>query len=327
MRKCLSYAFVFFAANLIKMKKIFILFGSLFLSLCGISQTTKDLILKNFCGCFEVSFKYAETFSPDSSYKFHDREIIPGTPELALPIEVSENKIVIQHLLVVSPKFIVKHWREEWTFENNELWKYTKENTWEKQTLSPEEVKGMWTQTVWEVSDAIRYQGYSPFINLDGQTLWQNTADAPLPRREYSIRNDYNILKRTNRLVLTDSGYVHEQDNKKIIRGNSGDKLLAEEKGYNIYKKLDMGKCVAALEYWENNKNFWEQVRNNWSTYLSKHNFVNLKFSVEGKMLHERLETLRNDYNSHKISSSELNLKLKKELALYTGESNSTAVK
>ena len=69
-------------------------------------------VVDKLCGCFEVSFKYAETFSPDPAYKFHDREEIGGTAEMALPIEISDKKIVIQHLLVVSPTVVVKHWRE-----------------------------------------------------------------------------------------------------------------------------------------------------------------------------------------------------------------------
>jgi hypothetical protein len=160
------------------------------------------------CGCFEVDFKYAETFSPDPNYKYHERDETGGTAELALPIEVSDKKIVIQHLLIVSPTTVVKHWREEWTYENPVVWKYKGNMTWVKEKLDPEKVKGKWTQTIWEVSDAPRYQGYSRFVELDGKIIWQNTTDAPLPRREYTIRSDYNILKRTNRINISDRGYV-----------------------------------------------------------------------------------------------------------------------
>ena len=30
--------------------------------------------IEKLCGCFEVEFKYAETFSPDPAYKFHERD-------------------------------------------------------------------------------------------------------------------------------------------------------------------------------------------------------------------------------------------------------------
>ncbi|MBC7873685.1 MAG: hypothetical protein H7Y01_06805 [Ferruginibacter sp.] len=210
--------------------------------------------VEKLCGCFEVEFKYAETFSPNPAYKFHEREEISGGTELIFPVEVGDKKIVMQHLLVITDSTIIKHWREDWTYENLVIWKYKGNKVWVKEQLTAEQVRGKWTQSVWEVSDAPRYQGASEWINTDGKTFWQNTADAPLPRREYTIRYDYNILKRTNRIILTNDGWVHEQDNQKIIRDKATEKLLAEEKGINSYKKVEDSKCSAAKVYWGKNK-------------------------------------------------------------------------
>lgn len=283
----------------------------------GQSAQDKENINK-LCGCFEVSFKYAETFAPDADYKFHNREEIPGVAELALPIEVTDRKIVIQHLLVVNPKVIVKHWREEWTYENPVIWKYKGNRTWVKETLPAEEVKGKWTQTIWEVADEPRYQGYSQFVQLDGKTVWQNTTDAPLPRREYSVRSDYNILNRTNRLHFTDDGYLHEQDNRKIIRANGADNLLVEEKGYNTYKRIDDKECAAAKAYWENNKDYWSRVRKVWAGYLATHNSISLENKIEGKMLHEYLLEQAKEYAAKKINPSEIDGKIKAEISRFT---------
>ncbi len=206
-------------------------------------------IVEKLCGCFAVQFKYAETFSPKEDYVFRDRDDINGGIELSIPIESTNTKMVIQHLLVLNDSVIVKHWREEWMYENPIIWNYKGDKTWVKQQVKPDVVKGKWTQTVWEVSDEPRYQGYSQFVNLDGKIIWQNTTDAPLPRRKYTIRSDYNILKRTNRLNITDSGYVHEQDNDKVIRKDGVDKLLVQEKGINSYKRVDEKLCAAGLNY------------------------------------------------------------------------------
>lgn len=270
--------------------------------------------IEKLCGCFEVSFKYSETFAPEADYKFHNREEIGGTAELALPIEVSDKKIVIQHLLIVNPKVIVKHWREEWTYENPVIWKYKGDRTWVKEILPVEQVKGKWTQTIWEVADEPRYQGYSQFVNLDGKIVWQNTTDAPLPRREYSVRNDYNILNRTNRLYFTDSGYLHEQDNKKIIRTNGIDKLLVEEKGYNTYKRIDEKDCAAAKIYWEKNKDYWGRVQKVWTGYMATNNSISLENKVGGKMLHEYLMAQAKEYAEKNITESEIDEMIKKEL-------------
>ena len=283
------------------------------------AQQDGKKIIDKLCGCFEVSFKYAETFAPDPDYKFHNREEIGGTAELALPIEVSDKKIVIQHLLVVGQNTIVKHWREEWTYENPVIWKYKGDRTWIKETVPAEQVKGKWTQTVWEVADEPRYQGFSQFVNLDGKIVWQNTTDAPLPRREYSVRNDYNILKRTNRLNITDSGYLHEQDNQKIIRSNGSDKLLVEEKGQNIYKKLPEKECAAATAYWEKNAGYWGKVRKIWADYIATHNTISLKDKIDDKMLHEYLMALGKDYVAKKVSDADIDGKITAEINRFIG--------
>ena len=43
------------------------------------THTADKQAIDKLCGCFEVDFKYAETFSPNPDYKFHDREKIGGT--------------------------------------------------------------------------------------------------------------------------------------------------------------------------------------------------------------------------------------------------------
>ena len=302
------------------MKKGYILLALLALATGLNAQTDGKKVVDKLCGCFEVSFKYAETFSPNPDYKYHEREEIGGTAELALPIEVSDKKIVIQHLLIVSPTTIVKHWREEWTYENPIIWKYKGDRTWVKETVPAEEVKGKWTQTVWEVADEPRYQGFSQFVNLDGKTIWQNTTDAPLPRREYSVRSDYNILKRTNRMNITDSGYLHEQDNQKIIRTNGTDKLLVEEKGLNSYKRIDEKECAAAKTYWEKNGAYWGKVRKIWADYISTHNSISLKNKIDGKLLHEYLISQAKDYADKKITDADIDSKIKAEINRFIGQ-------
>jgi hypothetical protein len=290
------------------------------------AQSDGKKIVDKLCGCFEVAFKYAETFSPNPDYKYHDREEIGGTAELALPIEVSDRKIVIQHLLVVSPTVIVKHWREEWTYENPVIWKYKGDRTWVKETVPAEQVKGKWTQTVWEVADEPRYQGFSQFVNLDGKIIWQNTTDAPLPRREYSVRSDYNILKRTNRMNISDSGYLHEQDNQKIIRTNGADKLLVEEKGINSYKRIDEKECAAAKAYWEKNNAYWSKVRKFWADYINSHNIISLKNKIDGKLLHEYLIALGNDYAAKKVTDADIDSKIKAEINRFIGHDDKATV-
>jgi hypothetical protein len=302
------------------MKKILGTVAAVALFLSVDSQTPKDkLNVDKLCGCFEVEFKYAETFSPDQNYKYYDREEISGGTEFIFPVEVSDTKVVMQHLLVVTDSMIIKHWREDWTYENPVIWKYKGDKVWVKEQLKPEDVKGKWTQSVWEVSDAPRYQGASEWMTIEGKTVWQNTTDAPLPRREYSVRNDYNILKRTNRLVITNDGWLHEQDNKKIIRKDGADKLLVEEKGINSYKRLDDSRCASAKAYWEKNKVYWTKVRKAWEEYTNVNSTVQLKSQVDGKVLHDHLFALEKEYANGTVKAGDIDARIKASIEKFFG--------
>jgi Family of unknown function (DUF6607) len=302
------------------MKKIFRVIIAIGVVSFTQAQAPKDKPnVEKLCGCFDVEFKYAETFSPEPNYKYHDRDEISGGTELVFPVEISDKKIVMQHLLVITDDIIIKHWRETWTYEEPVIWKYKGDLQWEKEQLKPEDVKGKWTQSVWEVSDAPRYQGASNWVTTDGKTFWESTADAPLPRREYSVRDDYNILRRTNRIILNDSGWVHDQDNQKIIREDGKDKLLVEEKGLNTYKRIDENRCNAAKKYWEKNKEYWTKVRNFWERYMSGNDTVEMKKSVDGRPLPDFLFDLAKDYADGKIKPADIDAKIKSSIESFFG--------
>jgi hypothetical protein len=309
------------------MKKIFFAITMLCTASIFAQQTPGKKNVDALCGCFDVEFKYAETFSPDTAYKYHDRETISGGTEYIFPVVNTDKRLILQHLLVVTDQIIVKHWREEWTYENPVIYNFKGDKTWVKEILKPEQVKGKWMQAVWEVSDAPRYQGASNWLTVDGKTIWQNTADAPLPRREYSVRSDYNILKRENRLIITNDGWIHEQNNQKIIRANGTDKLLTEEKGLNTYKKIDESACTAAKTYWEKNKAYWTKVRSIWENYINTHPVVKLKEDAIGKPMHDYLFTIAKEFADKKITEVQVDEKLKETFEKYLVEEKAVSAK
>ncbi len=283
--------------------------------------------IEKLCGCFEVDFKYAETFSPDTSYKFHDREHSHATAELALPIAVSENKVIIQHLLLVNDTMVIKHWREDWEYQANALLVYQGNKQWTKQSLAANDTKGKWTQTVWEVDDAPRYQGTSQWISTNGKTIWENTTNAPLPRREYSTRSDYQILKRGNRIAVTNDGWLHEQDNDKIIKENSTEKLLVQEKGINAYARIADSKCAAAKAWWEKNGAFWTIIRIQWEAVVKAQTAIHLKTKVDSKRLDEYFGKLQKQWDSKAISSEEVAKQAKSTIEQFVADSKDVATK
>lgn len=272
--------------------------------------------IENLCGCFDVTFKYAETFSPNKSYKFHDRESLRGI-ELVLPVEVSDKKFVLQHLLLVDSDMVIKHWREDWIYEAPELFVFQGNKQWTKQTLLLQDYKNKWTQSVWEVDDAPRYQGIGEWISNKDKTYWESIADAPLPRREYTVRNDYNILKRDNRIVVIGDSWRHEQDNQKIRRTAGNDTLIAEEKGINTYNRIADSKCEKAKEWWQKNGAFWNQVRAEWENYFKTANSVSLKSKINEKRLHEYFSELWKQWSTKAISTEEVKDKLREVIASF----------
>ncbi len=279
-------------------------------------QTGKKNIEK-LCGCFDVEFKYAETFSPDNAYKFHERENLHAT-EFVLPVETSDKKIVLQHLLLINDSTIIKHWREDWVFEQSTLLQYEGNKQWTKAPLNSQETANKWVQTVWETDDAPRYQGVSQWVNTDGKTFWQSTVNAPLPRREYTTRSDYNILKRGNRIVVTDTGWVHDQDNLKVSHTATADKLIAEEKGVNIYRKIDGKYCEKAKEWWAANSAFWNIVRTEWDEYIKNHNSIALQATIDNKSLSAHFTALAKEWTAKTITKEDLTVKLKKVIQQFS---------
>ncbi|MFK7000300.1 DUF6607 family protein [Flavobacterium oreochromis] len=259
--------------------------------------------IKSMCGCYEVEFNFAETFnySKNSDYKAS-----PSKHEKAIEwIELTEdqpNKLSLQHLLITgnTEESIVKHWRQDWLYENTDLYLFDKDQTWKYKKLDKKQVAGQWTQKVYQVDDSPRYEGSASWIHIDGRHFWENTADAPLPRREHTIRNDYNLLKRNNIHEIKEFGWVHNQDNKKIIRENN-DTLLAEEKGYDVYRKIDDSKCILAQNYWKKNNTLWKNIRNKWTSIFNQNKDLILK--KEKQPLFTKLFELKPEASSEEISN------------------------
>jgi hypothetical protein len=290
------------------MKKI-ILPTLLLISSLVNSQSKKELDhkeIKNMCGCYEVTFNFAETFnySQDSLYKPSKMKSEKAMEWVQL-VEENDEKVSMQHLLQVGSaerSYIVKHWRQDWLFENKDFYMYDGDNNWTYESKSEDEVKGQWTQKVYQVDDSPRYEGSASWVHVDGKSYWENTTTAPLPRREYTKRSDYNITLRRNRHEITKNGWIHDQDNDKVVReAGKEDVVIAKEKGYNTYVKVSNEKCNAAQDWWKTNSDKWILVRNKWDDVYSRNKNLSLHKKVDNKLLYKYL--FSEDYESkRKIS-------------------------
>ncbi len=258
------------------------------------SKKSKDIqSIKSMCGCFEIEFNFAETFVFSEKEGYQKSKTYKARAlEWGQLILDEKNKISIQHLLIVGSKqfpSIVKHWRQDWIYQNTDLYLYDKNDKWSYISLDKKDVKGQWTQKVFQVDDSPRYEGSASWIHQDGKSYWENTTPAPLPRREFSKRSDYNVTIRGNRHEITSDGWIHDQDNKKIQKEDDSQFVLAHEKGYSTYTKVPDSECKAAVDWWDKNGSKWKMVRDKWDIIYSSNKDLTLKPTVDDKKLYSYL--------------------------------------
>ena len=164
---------------------LFLVFNSIVLYPQSKKNLDKESI-KSMCGCYEVKFEFAETFiySEDSTYVKSPPKTMYAL-ELAHLIKDDKNDISIQHILQIGDygePYIIKHWRQDWSYQNQDFYLYDSNNVWKFVNKSKGQVRGQWSQKVFQVDDGPRYQGSGTWVHVDGKSYWESTTTAPLPR-------------------------------------------------------------------------------------------------------------------------------------------------
>jgi hypothetical protein len=241
-------------------------------------------------GSYDIEFDFAETEVLAPGYQKHPAHKSYAT-ELVIPIENTPGRVSLQHILQLgesSNATIVKHWRQDWVFEDPEIFEFRGRETWEKRTLTPAAVQCTWSQAVFGVEDAPRYDGFGRWTHDAGGSVWESGETwRPLPRREYTTRNDYDVLVALNRHRITKDGWEHEQDNTKLVLEPRH--LLVRERGVNRYSHTTPADTRAAAAYWQATAPFWQAVRKEWAQVLARAPRLNLQSEAAGKRLHEAL--------------------------------------
>ncbi len=245
-------------------------------------------------GEYDVDFAFDETVLLAPGYERAPAQRSGGS-EVVILVEDSARadgtprRIVLQHILV-DPKsgHVTKHWRQDWTYEATQRFEFSTDQTWRVRPLPPEKTRGAWTQCVYEVSDAPRYCGTGKWNHKYGVATW--TSDRtwrPLPRREYTRREDYNAMNVENRHTIVPGGWTHEQDNTKTVRAADGstERTIAREYGFNDYRKDTDVDFTPAHDYWKATAGYWERVRARWDAFLEGGRGLHLKTKIDGMAL------------------------------------------
>jgi hypothetical protein len=218
-------------------------------------------------GDYRVTFDFTETVSLFEGYELKDPKRSGGY-EIVRVVEDSGDFISLQHILVVGPKdspIVVKHWRQDWAYEPSRVLVFIGGNAWEWRDVPAAEQAGAWSQTVYQVDDAPRYGAVGTWTYEDGIAEWTPPAEwRPLPRRDMTTRDDYHAVDAVNRHTLTPDGWVHEQDNTKIILTGTP-RALVREVGVNTYERNSSFPVSVGDAYWATTSDYWAGVRDEWS--------------------------------------------------------------
>jgi len=247
-------------------------------------------------GDYEVAFRFDETLTldPDSEVSEPHRS---GALEIVRVVEDRGDFISLQHILVVGEgetERVVKHWRQDWHFEDDVIYEYRGHDTWKPRTLTEDERTGAWSQAVYQVDDSPRYQAVGRWVHYEGYSYWDSgEAWRPLPRREHTKRGDYDVLVSKNRHSITPDGWLHEQDNFKLALRRSGDKVLAREIGFNTYTRVEGADVAVAEEYWEDTHEFWAEVRAHWNARMAEGVAITIPDANDSPMWREMFRLAR----------------------------------
>ncbi|AKS42353.1 DUF6607 family protein [Wenzhouxiangella marina] len=257
-------------------------------------------------GEYTVTFAFDETVAlqPDYQRKPPKRS---GAAEAVIVVENEPDRIVLQHLLLVGSDEgarVVKHWRQDWVWEAEQRLEFLDDQTWRMVMLDPEQTRGAWTQCVYEVSDAPRYCGTGRWNHRYGNPTWTSDRSwRPLPRREYTTRDDYTALNVENRHTITPEGWTHEQDNSKVLRVDGQSQgVLVREFGFNNYLVTEEVDFTPVYEYWNETREYWAKVRAAWQSRFDAGGVV-LDTEVDGMPIIEGLFELADQARSDRMPS------------------------
>jgi hypothetical protein len=263
----------------------------------GLDKVERDRrAILAMAGAYRASFDFLETvgfsagFEPARPYRSWGTEyvyVVADEPDF----------ISLQHILVMvieqedgslSEPFVTKHWRQDWRYGDTDLHEHVGHGLWQRTTLNEAQAEGQWTQAVFQVDDSPRYESHGEWVHYPTHSAWQGSETRrPLPRREFSVRDDYDVLVGSNRHTILPTGWTHEQDNLKAVITEDGDldpdrPFVARETGVNRYQRITGFDFSPGDEYWEATADFWALVRDAWAERFDANDRIRFEARVDG---------------------------------------------
>lgn len=248
----------------------------------GLAPAARDrAAILAMAGDYRTSFDFLETVVFEPPYR-------PAQPyrswatERVYVVEDRDDFVSLQHVLVMvfvdedgrrQGPFVQKHWRQDWRYEPRSVVEYVGRRQWRRRDLAPDERRGAWSQSVYQVDDSPRYASVGRWRHERSFSAWTgDPTGRPLPRREHTVRKDYDLLTAVNRHTILPHGWVHEEDNlKRVLPDAAGGavRTKAREIGVNRYDRIRGFDFSAADAYWRATGPLWAVVRRAWAERLA----------------------------------------------------------
>jgi len=262
----------------------------------GLSQLERDRrAILAMSGTYRVTFDFLEIMPFGNNPKPARPYQSWGTEKVYVD-EDRGNFISLVHILQmqikqqdgsISEPMVTKHWRQDWRFEPQTVVEYLGRDRWQSRTVDKQERLGRWLQTVYQVDESPRYASVGRWEHSSSFSSWiSGETRRPLPRREWSVRDDYQVLIGTNRHTVDATGWVQEENNLKAVLDDNRQldtqlPYLAREYGVARYSRLKDLSFSAADLYYQRTRGFWNEVRLAWSNRFAKPMPVTLRGAVD----------------------------------------------
>ena len=250
----------------------------------GLTKYEKDRrAILAMAGPYRVSFDFLEVagyvpgFEPDRPYQSWGTEYV-------YVVEDRKDFISLQHIMVmifeqddgsVSEPFVMKHWRQDWQYQKPSILQFDGDEQWQKVAIPADEISGSWAQSVYQVDDSPRYESWGQWQHHANYSTWVSTQTwRPLPRRESSVRDDYQVLLGTNRHSIVPTGWIQEEQNDKTVLKAPGElhesqPFLSRELGIARYERIVDHDFSPSDIYWKKTSDYWAAVREVWKNLIA----------------------------------------------------------
>lgn len=245
-------------------------------------------------GTYRVTFDFLEVVP----YTLQDKPNAPyqswGTERVYVDEDAGQS-ISLVHILEmrfvqpdgsISEPMVTKHWRQDWRYEPQAIVEYRGRDRWQQRKLGATG-KGAWSQAVYQVDESPRYASIGRWEHTPSFSTWSSAETwRPLPRREWSVRDDYQVLLGTNRHTIQATGWIQEENNLKAVVPTAGvldatKPFVAREYGVARYERIRDADFAAADAYYAATKQFWRDVRATWLETFAREGGVTLRGPVD----------------------------------------------